>query len=217
MNQDTVKSFFVKLGLISLAGAGGWYFLVGSQLDAERDLKLAREAQVSGLESGEEAILLYADRVDRSLNRMRQVQGELQLQLDSENAMNMHEHLQTLAESKGLTVSRIEPLRKRIEKHKRGPGLSDLELATQEFRVECDGPYVGAVEYINLLSSGSSITKIGSFRMLPTSKESVRMILQVSTYEIGEFPEVFEEVVSEVHIESSIADTHQVSTQGGAS
>lgn len=218
MNQDTMKSFFVKLGLISLVGAGGWYFLVGAQLEAEGELKLARDAQVSQLNQGEESIGLHARQVERSLERMRGVRDELRAQLDSANATNMHEHLQDLAEAKGLTVTKIEPLRKRIDKLKRGSGQAELELATQEFRLECDGPYAGIVGYIEELGSGSSISKVISFRMLPTSKETARMILQVSTYEIGEFPEAFEETMSAAHAGvDQVTDARVAVSKGGSS
>tara|TARA_R110002072_G_scaffold42064_21_gene118779 strand:+ start:23569 stop:24225 length:657 start_codon:yes stop_codon:yes gene_type:complete len=218
MNQDTMKSFFVKLGLISLAGAAGWHFLVGAELESERDLKLARDAQVRQLTQGEESIGLHAQQVERSLERMSEIRDELRAQLDSANGTNMHGHLQDLAEEKGLTVTKIEPLRKRIEKLKRGPGQAELELATQEFRVECDGPYSGIVDYLQELSGGSCITKVGSFRMLPTSKESARMILQVSTYELGAFPEAFEETMSAAPAGvDQVTDARVAVSEGGAS
>tara|TARA_A100001391_G_scaffold190385_1_gene162755 strand:+ start:1010 stop:1669 length:660 start_codon:yes stop_codon:yes gene_type:complete len=219
MNQDTMKSFFVKLGLISLAGAAGWHFLVGAELESERDLKLARQAQVHELTQGEKSIGLHARQVELSLDRMRGVRDELRVQLDAEHTMNMHEQLQTLAEYKGLTVTRIEPLRKRVEKLKRGAGLGKLELESQEFRVECEGPYSGVVEYIEELSNGASIAKISSFRMLPTSMESVRMILQVSAYEIGEFPEAFDEISNSsgvVDPVSQVADAGRAPKKGGS-
>jgi len=218
MNQDTMKSFFMKLGLISLAGAGGWYFLVGAQLEAEQEIKGARDAQVRHLTQGEESIGLHAEQVERSLERMRVVRDGLRAQLDSATATDMHGHLQDLAEAKGLTVTKIEPLRKRIDKLKRGPGQAELELATQEFRLECDGPYSGIVGYIQELSSGSSITKVGSFRMLPTSKETARMILQVSTYELGAFPEAFEETMSAAPVGDAQGSSVRVAvSEGGAS
>ena len=194
MNQDILKSFFIKFAVVAGVGAGGWMLLVGSRLGMEQEIRLSHASHVEHITNGERAIAEHAQAMNVSLERMNAVGHELQEQLGGDQSTNVHKQLQDTAENLGLTVSRIEPLQTSVQKYSRGEGQAGLELETKSFRVECAGTYSGIVKYIDELGNGPNIAKVGSFRILPTSSEHARVVLQISTYELVGFPEAIEEL-----------------------
>lgn len=206
MNQDTQRSFIVKLLAASLFGAVAWHMLVGSRLQKEQDIHQERIAQVQAIALGEQAIEQHEETVTQSIKEMSRVRDELITQLGINETSSVHKNLQAAAEIHNLTVSRIEPLSKRVSEqaNKQNDKLK-IKLETSEFRVECTGSFAGIVGFIQELSTGSNISTVNSFRVIPVSSYSARMILQVSMYQLIEVPSAFTSSLHEeaVHVTSA--------------
>jgi hypothetical protein len=191
MSQDIQKSFLVRLIVISLIVSVAWYLIVGPQVIRVQEISEAHESQIEDISVGEEAINKHASQLTKSLQQMSEVRDQLILQFDVGHSSNYHKHLQEAAESHGLTVSRIEPLRTSVAKRESEKDQGDIKLESKEFRVECGGSYAGIVEYLEGLSNGPSVAKVSTFRIIPTSTNQARMIMQVSVYHLIETPDSF--------------------------
>jgi len=191
MNNEIQKSFVLKLAGLSIAAGLGWYTAVGPQLVRVQEAKQAQATQNNDISQGEEAIALFADQVQTSIDLMSDVQNMLTIQLDIDRATDAHKHLQDAAEANSLMVSRIEPLNTSTKKRISQVDMSFIELETREFRVECVGPYDGIIGYLSTLSNGPNIARINSFKLTPVSSQYAQLILQVSFYQLTDIPEAF--------------------------
>ena len=191
MNYDTQRSFFFRLGIVSLIGAISWHILVGAKLEREQELKRTFASQTEAILQGEQEIERHADQLETSIERMQKVRDEMITHLDMVQSSKVHQILQDAAESYDLTVSRVEPVRMQTNKRVRKSDQSEIELGISEFRIECEGSYGGLVGFISELSNGTHLAKVGSFRIIPISNDSARMNIQVSVYQFAEAPAVF--------------------------
>ena len=188
MNQELQKQFVLKLFGVSLLAAGAWFYSVGPQSKKLQALNEKHLQQMNDVEHGEQMIQQYQSQVVDSVDQMSLIREKIFQQLDAKNEKNVHKALQDSAESFGLTVSRIEPLRT-VDVSNKESDDSKITLETKEFRVECSGPFDGVVRYIEDISTSQTIAKVDSFRVIPVSSDHVRVILQVSTYELVELPQ----------------------------
>ncbi len=195
MNQDTQRVFFVRLLVISLVGAVAWHFLVGAKLDREQELKRLFALQTEEISQGEQEIALHADQLADSIRRMQKTRDEMMVHLDMIDSSKVHKILQDAADRYHLTISRVEPMRKSVDKRVRESDQDQdpIELEISEFRVECAGSFDGLVKFISELSEGHHLATVNSFRIIPVSAESARMSIQVSVYQISNAPKAFTE------------------------
>jgi len=193
MNQDTQRSFFVRLIMVSLIGAFAWHFLVGAKLEREQELKRVFALETKEISQGEQQITLHADQLATSIERMQKTRNEMVAHLDMIDSSKVHKILQDAADRHHLTVSRVEPVRKSVDKRVRQTDQSQIELEVSEFRVECTGTFGGLVGFIGELSEGAYLAKVNSFRMIPVSSDSARMYVQVSVYQLTNAPKAFTE------------------------
>ncbi len=206
MNQDIQRSFIVKLLVASLLGAVAWHTLVGSRLEKEQDIHQEYLTQTQAIALGEQTFERQEKAVTQSIEEMSRVRDELITQLGVNETSSVHKNLQAAAEIHNLTVSRIEPLSKRVSEQANNNSM--IKLETSEFRVECVGSFAGIVGFIKELSTGQNISTVNSFRVMPVSSYSARMILQVSMYQLIEVPPEF---TSSLHDKAV-----QVTSVGGA-
>ena len=196
MNQDTQRNYLIKLLGVSLAGAGVWFTIVGPKLNAVDDLEQTLENQASEISNGEEAIRLHSADVEKTIQQVEHLQSELASQLDVNREVNVHKHLQDAAEQRGLTVSRVEPLRETVTIRKSSVDQKKIQMLTKEFRLECIGAYSSIVGYLDDLRKSTNLSKVSSFRIVPVSSQQARMILQVEVYQLVDAPDVFTESMS---------------------
>ncbi|PCI09392.1 hypothetical protein COB72_06620 [bacterium] len=193
MNQDIQKIFITKLVLASLGTALVWYMTIGAKEKQVYDLEQIYIAQMSEVTQGEAEMSKNESMIDYCVTQMCSIRDELSTQFDVNETINARKHIQDAAEMYSLTVSRIEPLRSSLTKKKNKVDDTEITIKTEEYRVECVGPFDGIVRYVDDLSNSSQITKVNSFRIIPVSSEYARMILQVSVYRLVEVPETFNE------------------------
>ena len=104
-----------------------------------------------------------------------------------------HRYIQHLAETNGLTVTRIDPLRSTTSDAETGAtGDQKFSLESKDVRVEFNGPYSGVVTYFAQLRDGPHQADVESFRMVPTSKTAVRVSMQIKLHELSQVPELIE-------------------------
>ncbi|MDF1808635.1 MAG: hypothetical protein P1U42_02975 [Phycisphaerales bacterium] len=188
MNQDIQKNFMIKLIGVSMVLAAIWFYFVGSQSKKLHSLTQQNVLQQNRVEQGEELISKYNSQVESSVAQMDEVRTKIFDQLSVEQEVNLHKLLQDSAESFGLTVARIEPLRTATSSNIEEDPEKMITLQTSEFRVECSGPYDGIVRYIEDISTSMNMAKVDSFRVIPVASDNARLILQASTYELTEYP-----------------------------
>jgi hypothetical protein len=191
MNQETQKTFVLKLLGLSIIAGGVWHTAIAPQVARVGDVGQQRLKQIDEIEEGESAIARQAATVQSSVSRMTKVRNELSSQFSMHTDTNWHKDLQESAERFGLTVSRIEPFRNAVVSRDTELDQGLVKLGTKEFRIEGLGSYDGIVKYLESLSNGSNIARVNSFRITPVSKEYARLTLQVSIYQITEVPEAF--------------------------
>lgn len=191
MNQETQKTFALKLMGLSIIAGGVWHTVISPQVNRVGDVGQQRLKQIDEIEEGESAIMRQAAVVQSSVSRMTKVRNELSSQFSVHTDTNWHKDLQESAEGFGLTVSRIEPLRNSVVSRETDLDQGVIQLGTKEFRIESLGSYDGIVKFLESLSNGSNIARVNSFRITPVSKEYARLMLQVSIYQITEVPESF--------------------------
>ncbi len=205
MNQDTQRVFFIRLFIISIVGAVAWHFLVGAKLDREQELKRLFALQTEEISQGEQEIALHADQLADSIQRMQKTRDEMVVHLDMVDSSKVHKILQDAADRYHLTISRVEPMRKSVDKRVRESDQNPIELEISEFRVECAGSFDGLVKFISELSEGHHLATVNSFRIIPVSAESARMSIQVSVYQITNAPAAFTESFKAESIEAEMA------------
>ncbi len=193
MNQDIQKTFITKLVLAALGTGLVWYMTIGAKEKQVYDLDQIYIAQMSEVTQGEDEMSKNESTIDYCMTQMCSIRDELATQFDVTETINARKHIQDAAEMYSLTVSRIEPLRSSLTKKKNKLDGTEITIKTEEYRVECVGPFDGIVRYVDDLSNSSQITKVNSFRVIPVSSEYARMILQVSVYRLVEVPETFNE------------------------
>ena len=191
MNQEILKYFVIKLVAISLVSAAVWHTLISPQVDKLKDLQSSSIAQAREIDQGEKTISAHAKEMNETLNRMDAVRDEISTNLNVNQATNIHRYLQESATQRNLTVSRIEPLRSSLTKKNNPLTKQEIELETKEFRVECVGSYDATINFFQDLSRGNNIAKVSSFRIIPVSEQDVRMIVQVSVYQLVKVPDSF--------------------------
>jgi len=204
MNQDTQKTFALKLFGLSIIAGGIWHTAIGPQVTKVGDAAELHQQQLDEIRTGEDSISRQADAVQTSISKMTKIRNEISSQFSVHQTANWHKDLQESAEKFGLTVSRIEPLRNAVANRESELEQGTIQLGTSEFRIESLGSYDGIVKYLESLSNGANIARVNSFRITPVSKEYARLMLQVSIYQITEVPEVFTD--SFVEPEASITE-----------
>ncbi len=191
MNRDIQKSFLFRLGIASLIGAIAWHILVGAKLEREQELARALALQTKSIINGEQEIEQHADELSSSIDRMRRTREEMITHLDMLQSSKAHQILQNSAESHGLIVSRVEPIRMGTDRRIRKVDQSEIKLGISEYRLECSGSFGNLVGFIGALNNGKHLAQIDSFRIIPMSNHSARMSIQVSIYQLLEAPELF--------------------------
>jgi len=191
MTDEMLRSFVLKLGGVSIVAAVIWMTAVAPEVKRLHEIKVAYASQSTEISEGERTMADQRGRIQASVDRMNDIRDELISQLRSGSDINAHKHIQDTAENNNLMVSRVEPLRSSESTRVNKTDQSKIRLLTKEFRVECAGSFDGLVGYINDLSNGSTIAKVNTFRIVPVSAESARMILQISTYQLLDANTVF--------------------------
>jgi|GEM_PF-6586387 len=196
MNQELQKNFLIKLIAVSAVLAATWFYVVGSQSKKLHTLTQQHVMQEHQVKQGEELITQYESQVENSVAQMNDVRTTIFEQLDVKQELNLHKLLQDSAESFGLTVARIEPLRTATSSNIEDDPKKLITLETHEFRVECSGPYDGIVRYIEDISTSMNMAKVDSFRVIPLTSDNARLILQATTYELIQYPESIATAIS---------------------
>ena len=193
MNQDIQKTFITKLILAALGTGLVWYMTIGAKEKQVFDLEQVYISQMSEVTQGEDEMNKNKNATEYCVTQMCSIRDEMATQFDVNETVNARKHIQDAAEMYSLTVSRIEPLRSSLTKKKNKVDATEITIKTEEYRVECVGPFDGIVRYVDDLSNASQIAKVNSFRVIPVSSEYARMILQVSVYRLVEVPDTFSE------------------------
>ena len=188
MNSQTSKSFAIKLTLASIAMAVAWHIVVGSQVDAVQGLRLDLEQQNKEIEAGQEAISQFSGSMQSSIKQMSEIKETIAAQFDLDHSVNSHKFLQETAEQAGLTVLRVEPLGVGVNSRQIPVTNEELVIETEEYRLECVGPYDSLVHFLEMINHSSNIAKVNTFRFIPLSKDSTRGLLQVSVYQMTKTP-----------------------------
>lgn len=166
-----------------------WHLIVGPNKKDVHDLKQVYSAHLLEVSQGEEMMLQSQVMVDACVSRMCSIRDDLLSQFKLDGTTDARKHIQESAEQFDLTISHIDPLRSTITRSDSKVSEDEIRLETKGFRVECVGPYNGLVQYIEDLSSTSHVAKVNSFRIIPVSRDTARMTLQVSVYHFEHVPE----------------------------
>ncbi|CAN0561598.1 unnamed protein product, partial [Laminaria digitata] len=153
------------------------------------DMQIRVANQTQRVQEGDQQIKEHADQVQVAIANMEQVRARFLNELVVEDATRSYQYLQRTALAHGLTVTRIEPMRTGSESLNSTDPLDQASITTREFRIECDGPLSGLLEFFSLLRSGEFQIEIGSFKMVPTSSDSVRASMQVKCVELVQYPD----------------------------
>ncbi|MGV6814487.1 MAG: hypothetical protein ACWA5W_05685 [Phycisphaerales bacterium] len=189
MNSQTSKSFAIKLALASIGAAVAWHVVVGSQVDEVRDLRHDLEQQNKEIEVGQEAINQFSGSMQSSIKQMSEIKDTIATQFDLDHSVNSHKFLQETAEQAGLTVLRVEPLGAEVNSRELPASSEELVMETEEYRLECVGPYASLAQFLDMINHSANIAKVNTFRLVPLSKDSTRGLLQVSVYQLTKAPE----------------------------
>lgn len=193
MNQETQRNFIIKLITASIVCGGVWFSMVGPKLTELDELAQVLESQSEEVSVGEKLIQQHSQQVGQTVLKMQDIRNDIGKQLDVMNEVNVHKHIQDAAEARGLTVSRIEPLRVTINKRMSSVDQKEVKIQTREFRIECVGAFGSTIAYLDDLNRSVNLSKVSMFRIVPVSSEYARMILQVEVYQLIDAPEMFGE------------------------
>ncbi len=191
MNAD-IKRTFMTGTLIACAGAAAIsYFVVQPKVTTATEVRseLAREQEF--IEKGEQEIASSSDRVDAMVAAMRDARDAMLGDLSNTDPTQSQQQLQRLANDRGLTVTRIEPVRSSFDEVKTGSPEQDARIEIKEYRVECRGAFNAVVAFIDDLQRGSGQPRVSSFRMVPADAERVRAVVSVEMLEMVDYPDSF--------------------------
>ncbi len=197
MNQDNRRAFLLRLLVVTGAVFAARYTLVLPRVRQVGEMRQRFESQTRQAREGEKAIGAYSRQVGETVGNMSAVRDEMNQRLAPCESTQVHNRLQHAAEQNSLTVIRLEPMRSASAKGASGMVPDAAELRTDEFRIECTGPYQGIVAFLDELDSGPNLPRVTMFRMIPTSGDSARMVMQVSLHQLVKSPEDFNKVLTE--------------------
>lgn len=189
MNIDTMKAYMVRvLALGCVCGAASFLF-VRPVIAKASDLQSERQSQLEFIEQGEEHIVQYEDELLRAVRDTRASRDAMLSDLRSDPDMQDQQLFQRLAATRGLTLTRVEPMRSKLADAKLGSPDRQAEVERKDYRLECRGSYSGLVQFIDDIQSNNRQMQVISFRLVPTSGQRVKTTLNLSMVELKSYPE----------------------------
>lgn len=189
MNADIQRTFVGKLLVLGLITGSMSFFLVRPKSLAASELESQFQIQSESIALGERNLEQHADLVSRAIIDMRAARDAMLDDLALNDAEQSHQLLQRTAIENGLTVTRVEPLQSILDDVQTGSVDEKAAVEKKQFRLECNGTYSGVVDFIQEMQQGPRLAQIESFRMMPTSEQSVRAIMYINLLELVEYPQ----------------------------
>ncbi|MFG0314102.1 MAG: hypothetical protein ACF8LL_07945 [Phycisphaerales bacterium] len=206
MNTDTMKAYMVRvLALGCVCGAASFLF-VRPVITRASDLQGERQSQLEFIEQGEEHIAQYEDDLRRAVSSTRASRDAMLRDLRSDPDMQDQQLFQRLASARGLTLTRVEPMRSKLADATLGSPEQKAEVERKDYRLECRGSYSGLVQFIDDIQSSNRQMQVISFRLVPTSGQRVKTTLNLSMVELKSYPESLERAFAEGGVQASVTE-----------
>lgn len=188
MSSEVQRKFFIKLFAFSLGMGAVGHFVVGPKVIEASERTYQLEVQSSTIAAGEIDIQRQAVEVAQAKESMRAVTDRMLEDLQIDSSIQSHQLLQRYAVSNGLTVTRVEPLQSTFSEVMTGFPEQRAKIEEKIFRIECQGSFAGIVAFIDELQDGPGRACLSSFRIMPSSEQSVSLMMTVKLIELVDVP-----------------------------
>lgn len=206
MSIDTMRAYMVRvLALGCVCGAASFLF-VRPVMTRASDLQSERQSQLEFIERGEEHIAQHEEELLRAVSDTRASRDAILSDLRSDPDMQDQQLFQRLAASRGLTLTRVEPMRSKLADAKLGSPDRQAQVERKDYRLECRGSYSGLVQFIDDIQSSNRQMQVISFRLVPTSGQRVKTTLNLSMVELKSYPKSLEQAFAEGGAQANVSE-----------
>ena len=196
MTGDFTKVAMTRIVVVGILAGATNYLLVRPKLTQASDIMHEQHEREIYLREGEqvldeEHVLLETRVIETAASRDSILQD-----LENTNGNQDQQHFQRLASARGLTITRVEPIRSSTSKQFLGEGLVEAEGTKKEYRIECRGAFSGFVSLLSDMQSSDRRLSVTDFRMVPAGEDEVRVSMTVGMFELNEYPPLLKSMLS---------------------
>jgi len=200
--MDMQKTLIVRILVVAVVIYAAWNFGLRPKLNEQAQLKETRIEQLKRIaDSGQDFEIRQAE-TKTTHEKLSAVGGQMLETLSStEDQRSARELITTSANTFGVAVNRVEPLRviefSSVTKKKRfgNSGSTDpvkgVKFKGEGVRVEFEGSFAGIAGLLQQLDIDTKTLKLENFRMVSSADGGVRMIAQFMNFELAESSIVF--------------------------
>lgn len=216
MNQDITRSALTRLVIVGVLAGGGSFLLVKPKTSEASDLRKEFEQREMYIQKGESNIAMHQDEISRLVESTLRSRDAMLEDLSPDSHLQDQQIFQRMAAARGLTITRVEPIRESSNSAKVGEFGAEASLLTKEFRIECRGAFSGLVAFIDDIQTSKRQMQVKDFRLVPTDAQRIRTSLTISMVELAMYPEALNQVFSS-NTQVDASETQDLTTDGGES
>ncbi len=196
MNQDITRSALTRLAIVGVLAGGGSFLLVKPKASEASDLRKEFNQREMYIQKGESNIATHQDEIKRLVESTVSSRDAMLEDLSPDTHLQDQQIFQRMAAARGLTITRVEPIRESSNATKVGEFGAEASLITKEFRIECRGAFSGLVAFIDDVQTSKRQMQVKDFRLVPTDAQRIRTSLTISMVELTKYPEVLDQAFS---------------------
>lgn len=196
MNQDITRSALTRLAIVGVLAGGGSFLIVKPKTSEASDLRKEFNQRELYIQKGESNIATHQGEIKRLVESTLSSRDAMLEDLSPDTHLQDQQIFQRMAAARGLTITRVEPIRESSNATKVGEFGAEASLLTKEFRIECRGAFSGLVAFIEDIQTSKRQMQVKDFRLVPTDAQRIRTSLTISMVELAQYPEVLDQAFS---------------------
>ncbi len=197
MNSDITKNAAVRIAVVGLLVGAANFALVRPKLAEATEMKDEQSKRSLYLQQGEQVLVEEQDSLTERARDTAESRDKILLDLDASKGNQDQQQFLRLASARGLTITRVEPIRSSVTKQGLGEGLTQAEALLKEYRIECRGAFSGFVSLLSDIQSSDRRLSVTDFRMVPAGENEARVSMTISLLELTEYPSILKTMLVE--------------------
>lgn len=194
MSTDLTRSAITRIAIIGIIAGGAGFFFVKPKMTAASDLRAESERRIEFIRAGESNIALHQEQLEELVSSTIESRKAMLEDLSPDDDLQDQQVFQRMAAARGLTITRVEPLRESSNAKEIGEFGAEAVILQKEYRIECRGSFSGLVRFIEDIQQSNRHMSVSNFRLVPTDAKRIRCSLTISMVELTAYPESLDTV-----------------------
>lgn len=207
MNSEFAKSAMTRIVLVGVLAGAANYVLVRPKLTQASDIVHEQRNREVFLKQGEQVLYTENDQLKSRVVETAHTRDKVLEDLENSKGNQDQQQFQRLAGARGLTITRVEPIRSSSVKQFVGEGLVEAQAVKKEYRIECRGAFSGFVSLMSDMQSSNRRLSVTDFRLVPAGEDEVRVSMTVAMLELTEYPPLLKTMLSQESDQDSSLET----------